>query len=348
MRYDYSKPLTKQQVDVQLLNVSLRPDIGEIAGGIFDAAERCNFNFKEVADFEPRRPDKEQVRLLIIVSDSVFNESLAEKALQNLDHYNCISLVFEYPSETVMYSYEKAVERFKSRSKDRINFLRPVRISNGRYVVPCAKIIDNSICDSVRIKYRAVCLDHAPLQLPKEIHSFFKHASELYRDFVLFHRSASDGYFAIRSPEDPRSFFVTATKTYKDRMDFSRISLVTYFDRSTTRLNYKGAYLPSSDSVEAAIVFQELPQVTTIVHTHASRRFTRNPDFIHKVTVPVAPYGEVRTGELIVDALKNETDGFIIMEDHGEVFAGHSPALVSPTLLKYLKNNPVTTLSNVP
>ena len=67
------------------------------------------------------------------------------------------------------------------------------------------------------------------------------------------------------------------------------------------------------------------------MHTHASARFTRDPQYRQRVLVGVESYGEPRLGVLLDKALGLVDDGFVIMEEHGEVFAADEP-VVSPTL----------------
>lgn len=96
---------------------------------------------------------------------------------------------------------------------------------------------------------------------------------------------------------------------------------------SQNTLKYRGQYLPSSDAVEAAIVMQKCAEVRSLIHTHASETFTRNPLLRYKVLVGRERYGEAPLGLEICRALDTVDDGFVIMEDHGEVFAGGDASL---------------------
>ncbi|MGB5926599.1 MAG: hypothetical protein WBH03_00415, partial [Cyclobacteriaceae bacterium] len=258
-----------------------------------------------------------------------------------LNSYTAVSIAFNYSSLPNMLSHEDMINLYKKLSNDRINFLRPVLQNDDTCKVGYEKIVDNSICDSVRVKYKAECLDNSPVQLPAPIKKYFEECAAAYRDYTLYHRSPSDGYFAIRVPGTNR-FFVTSTKTYKDNLNLERIAEVVSYDPSKNLLKYKGKYMPSSDSVEAAVVFDDLPDINALLHTHASKQFTRNPQFKHKIKMPVASYGEYNTGIMLRDALKNEDDGFIIMEDHGEVFSSSEyevPATVFENLSIYKQLN---------
>ncbi|MFA0964040.1 hypothetical protein AB9P05_19690 [Roseivirga sp. BDSF3-8] len=320
--YDYSRPLRKVEVLVHLLNLDDHSEYEKISNGIQHASEKFGFTYEPISDINEGKIllGEQIVRLLIIVSDKPFTRSVAEFGLTALHTYTAVSIAFNYSSLAEMLSHEEMINLYKRLSNDRINFLRPVQQEDNTYVVGHEKIVDNSICDSVRVKYKAECLDNSPVQLSAPIRKYFENCAAAYRDYVLYHRSPSDGYFAVRVPDTDR-FYVTSTKTYKDNLNIERIAEVVSYDPSKNLLKYRGKFMPSSDSVEAAIVFKDMPEVNSLLHTHASKQFTRNPQFSHKIKMPIASYGEYETGLMLRDALKNESDGFIIMEDHGEVFS---------------------------
>ncbi|MFK5970606.1 MAG: class II aldolase/adducin family protein [Candidatus Marithrix sp.] len=136
----------------------------------------------------------------------------------------------------------------------------------------------------------------------------------------LFHRSSTDGFISLRCSDG--GFFITATKTDKIELDFNRISYVHSYDEESNVLTYSGSYLPSSDSVEASVIYTKMPDINAILHTHASPQFTRNPKFSNKIAVPPMRYGEPELGDRLVEFFKskNTCGDFAIMEDHGELF----------------------------
>lgn len=331
--YDYSCALRPDQVCVCLVDYRNWPTFPALASRIRRASERYGFTFAEVdpeSAFTDEKPGFAH-RLLLVLCDGEFDEQLLQRlCAEALGHYSVISIAFNYPDVEAMLSHAERIEHYKALSEDRINFLRPAAADDGRMVVPDDKIVDNSICDSVRVKYRPANLDRNPVALPFGAAEFFRRASELFGEHRLYHRSPSDGYFAIRA-EDGSGFYITATKTYKDDLDLRRVAFVEHYDERTNTLHYRGSYLPSSDSVEAAVLLSRRPHIKSIVHTHASTRFTRNPQYRQRVLVGVESYGEPRLGVLLDKALGLVDDGFVIMEEHGEVFAADEP-VVSPTL----------------
>ena len=194
-----------------------------------------------------------------MLCDGEFDEQLLQRlCAEALGHYSVISIAFNYPDVEAMLSHAERIEHYKALSEDRINFLRPAAADDGRMVVPDDKIVDNSICDSVRVKYRPANLDRNPVALPFGAAEFFRRASELFGEHRLYHRSPSDGYFAIRA-EDGNDFYITATKTYKDDLDLRRVAFAEHYDERTNTLHYRGSYLPSSDFVEAAVLLSRRP-----------------------------------------------------------------------------------------
>ncbi len=333
--YNYDSALNKDSVIVNLLVLDDYPEINEIKEGILEASQKFRFSFAPIAIEELENVNNETYShsLLLIVSNKPFTEKNADLILSMTQKYSVCSVAFSYSSAAEMLSYHDVIQRYKALSKDKVNFLRPLRVKDGDYRVTVEKIVDNSICDSVRIKYIPKRLD-ADLVLPDEVKEFFLEASRLYTEFKLYHRSASDGYFACRTKSGD-GFYITATKTYKNELDLDRISYVSHYDEENNEITYYGKYLPSSDAVEAAILLQKQPDIITVVHTHSSDRFTRNPDFQHKVLVPISSYGEAALGYLLHEALQKETDGFVIMEDHGEIFCNDALS-ISDALLNQL------------
>jgi hypothetical protein len=326
--YRYDRPLEPDEVCVHLWKHDDWPDFEELCDRISAASRRYGFAFREVgaADLGPAGPCPYVHCLLIVVSSGPFDAAVAGEVLDMIGgRYTNASVAFTYADEAAMLRHRDDVELYKRRSEDRINFLRPVRAPDGSYRVPLAKLADNAVCDSVRIKYRPLRIEER-VDLPVEVQAFFEQASGIFGSEKLFHRSSTDGYFACRD-ETGSGFYITATKTCKVDLLFNRISHVQNYDRASNTLEYSGEFLPSSDSVEAAIVFSDLPGVCSIVHTHASDLFTRNPEYRHKVVVPALPYGEVALGEIIVETLQREEDGFVIMDDHGEIFASGDRSL---------------------
>ncbi|MGE0699428.1 MAG: class II aldolase/adducin family protein [Hyphomicrobiaceae bacterium] len=260
---------------------------------------------------------------LIVRADGPYDEALVGHVAQSLSEgWSTASIAFAYDSEDRMLQAEPAIEGWKRRLSNRLNFLFPDISDDAGWRVSDHKIVDNAVCDTVRVKYRPDRRSPA-VAVPPRARDFFNGASELYRREHLWLRAPSDGYFAVR---DEAGFLVTATFTDKVDLDPSRISLVHGFDRATNILSYSGPFLPSSDAVEAAVLLAARPDIDYLVHTHASRLFTRNPAYRSRVLVPPMPYGEAALGDRLVQALGQVGDGFVVMAEHGDLFAGAGDA----------------------
>lgn len=201
--------------------------------------------------------------------------------------------------------------------------MRPDEVCQNGFVVSDIKLMDNIICDTIRLKYRAICLDDKSLYdtIPQDVQQFFASAAKYYGKYKMYHRSNTDGYFAIRKPE---GVYITATKTPKDEyLDFNRISLIISYDRHQNTIEYIGRYLPSSDAVEAFVVFANNPSLQHIIHTHDSQNFTRNCKNNRFVQVPPMHYGEPELGDLISATYKKTKASVVILQEHGEMFFGN-------------------------
>jgi len=324
MPYVYAHPLKSSEAFV-LVAIADPERRCELPDRLAIQADRYGFSVACVA-FQPGAtpvpPQGSHHSLAILVMDRPLDSSHETLLSSFLMRFSQVSVALAYPSGAEMLASRPAIERMKTGFGDLVNFLRPDRTECGWQIVSDQKIAENSVCDSVRIKYIPNRL-RGPLHLSCREQSYFRHASDLFTRFHLYHRSASDGYFLLRRPE---GFLITATKTYKDRFDPDRIAWVRAYQRQTNTLDYQGAHLPSSDAVEAAVVLQQVPDLGALLHFHASDRWTRNPAFAHLRLVPELPYGEPELGERLAEAIgARHSDGFLIMAEHGEVFWARQP-----------------------
>ncbi len=272
--------------------------------------------------------------LVLVKTDDV--EAAIQRCHQTYPNYNCISIGMVYSTENAMHQAKGTIDRLKQQYGDSVNFLRPDICQSEQWFCSDLKLLDNAICDTIRIKYHPQKMTEKPLGISEEARNYFDSMSKLYTKYHLYHRSASDGFFALRYKD---GILITATKTYKNPLDCERISFIQDYDEKTNVLTYSGQYLPSSDSVEAWVVFKENPDITSIVHTHASERFTRNPKYQHKVVVPKGTYGDPNIGHQINQQVKKYTNDFLILEEHGEYFSfTQEPLQVSNTLENILKS----------
>jgi hypothetical protein len=267
----------------------------------------------------PPVPAGAEMAHLIVVANRAFDEQLVDDVAERLASWTSASIAFAYGTRAAMLAAEPRIEAWKAKAGQRLNFLFPdVVAQDGRWTVSAQKIIDNAVCDTVRVKYQPV-RKSCHIVVPVPVLAYFERASRLYAEERLYLRAPTDGYFAMRSGDE---FYITATFTNKIQLDPVRISVVHGYDRVTGKLVYSGRYLPSSDAVEAAILLSRRTDYDYLLHTHASRLFTRNPAFRYRALVPPMAYGEPELGDALVAALARIPDGFVIMAEHGDLFAG--------------------------
>lgn len=336
--FQYDRPLNSNEV---LVALSEDTDLAEYAGlleSIDNAGRQYGFQTFALADLESSGRDLGGVLVKHLIA--VLNEPNLQAAVEviepHLANFDTVTLATCYWSNDEFEDAAMIVEALKEKFCNRVNFLLPAFVGKRCAWLPSfEKLVDNAICDTVRVKYEAMHVSADISDMVSEYSQFFEAASRLYRERGLYHRSSSDGFFAIRCFGGP-GFLVTATKTDKCALDLRRISWVHDYNATTNRLRYSGAYLPSSDSVEAATVFEALPDVRAIIHTHASRLFTRNREFASRVLVPPARYGELALGRQVVSALQKQgMNDFIIMDDHGEVFVSTEEARLEEHIKKF-------------
>jgi Class II Aldolase and Adducin N-terminal domain len=316
--HDYSRPLRPDEVVVCVVDPNRRfPSLHE---DVSVAGERYCFSVLHVEDqTTPLNLGGRLVRHAIIVDGLDDPRAAYDRHSEFLKAFSSATLAVSYSSVAAFLGSSDEVERLKAETGGRVNFLRP-SAESGQYRPALAKLVDNSVCDSVRIKYRPKRRSGDLTSLLGQEHlEFFRQCSRLYREHAMYHRAPTDGFFSVRLSGS--SFFITATKTNKAGFDPRRISLVHRYDPETNELEYSGAFLPSSDSVEASLLFTNVPWIGAVLHSHASERFTRNPRYAHKVAVPPMSYGDAELGRRLVDYLKPRPGhDFLIMEDHGELF----------------------------
>jgi len=320
LTHDYSSTLRKEEVLVVLLDKShfyqtLKEDMTLFS-------EKYRFTLHTLCSEDDHIEGKKsdfKIKHLIYISDKMDDYHLEEKFSKFCSHFNSMTICFSYSS---FLSFEKSrdkIEEYKVKYGNTVNFLRPDDTSEP--IKPNhVKILDNSVCDTVRIKYIAKNISKN-LNIPDGIIDFFKKCSLLYEEENLFHRASSDGFFAFKFNSD---IYITSTKTNKINLNLDRISAIHSYDPKLNIIEYSGLYIPSSDSVEACTIFEKLPELTTIIHTHASEKITRNNSLKKYIIAPPLPYGERKLGLIISENLRNMTDHkWGILEDHGEIFTSN-------------------------
>ena len=314
---DYSCKPDKENVVVGFYNDSGLEYYDQIAEDMHLAAEKYGVQLKEnLSEFAPFTGCL--VKHAIVLTNTQNPIEASQQYEHLLTWYNSMSLAIHYPSYEAMLSWRSTVEALKIKYKGKINYLRPDMCINETWVGSRQKVLDNLICDTIRVKYNPVKDSSFQMNLDIQIKNFFADMSRIYTDYNLYHRSPTDGFLSLRHG---MGFYITATKTDKSNLDLDRISYVHHFDEASNTIFYSGNFLPSSDVVEAALVYRDNPSITALIHTHASDLYTRNPDFKTKVKVGRGSYGVPELGRQINQVIHEHYNDFIILEEHGEVFA---------------------------
>lgn len=253
---------------------------------------------------------------------------LLSKIKSNFNSHISASIAFSYHSSNDSLEYTNAIEDAKKQYGDCLNIMRPDFYFNTYWTVSNMKLIDNVICDTMRVKFSVNCHSTEIIwnKLTDLEKAFFLESSNLYHDYKMYHRSPSDGYFALKSKT---GFYITCTKTIKNNeFNSQRIAEISNYDETNNCIDYIGKFLPSSDSVEAAILFKHIPNLHSIIHTHDSIRFTRNPKMMKLNMVEQLPYGEKELGYSLLEKSKENNSNLIIMREHGEIFLGRDHSAV--------------------
>jgi hypothetical protein len=320
MKHNYS---TKPEPSTVLVRVV---DMADLTGRepLFSLISRAGrlFGFSvETTNLAASAPSERFVmRHVLVRAPGGFDQELVIRvAAAAAKWQSSASIAFEYVDESDMFTAEPHINKLKYELGDSINFLRPDSFSKLGARVSDQKLSDNAVCDSVRIKFTPNCLDEHPFlpKLSNDELEFFSACVDVYKRRKLYLRGPSDGYFAYRREN---GFLITATKTRKDESVANRVVFVADYSEVSGIVSYCGAYLPSSDSVEAAVFFEQRPDVVGILHSHASRLLTRNSAYASKIAVARMPYGEPALGYALARELDRYPDGLLIMEEHGEIF----------------------------
>ncbi|KDM90561.1 hypothetical protein [Photobacterium galatheae] len=322
--HDFSKPISGSTVTVCLVDEFRDEFLLSGAKNVADKYDITLLILDSVNDIDNVSINTEIVHFIFRLKSS-FSQDIISSILFTLPTaYKSISVAFSYEDESHAACYQDLIEKEKvirEASLDCFNIMRPDTYYQGHFTVSPLKLVDNIICDTIRVKYTPVCISSESVAdtLPDEVKKFFYRAAELYDSYNMFHRSYTDGYFSIKFEG---VVYITATKTRKDKnLSLDRVSVIHSYCQRDNLLHYSGAFVPSSDSVEAMIVYQNSNAVE-LIHTHDSRRFTRNPNATMFPRIEPIEYGTVELGYKIVESISDNESNLIIMEEHGEVFIG--------------------------
>ena len=180
MHYDYSWALLRDEVVVHLVDeLCLYPDL---ADSIAKASKRYGFQFESGACTlqAPVNRNKAVVLRHLIIIDGIDNpEFVTNKYSDLVQKCTSATIAVSYSSKSTFFRATQDVERLKLQYEGKINYLLP-SLFEEKYIPAKQKLIDNSICDSVRIKYVPKKTDElTEADIPTNIKNFFLIASML-------------------------------------------------------------------------------------------------------------------------------------------------------------------------
>ena len=315
--YTYARKLRADEASVRLDVHDRRGLRGDLLAQADAAGRRYGF----VVNTPPTRPG---LRHLMLVWDGPLDHALLRAAQARLGRdVDTISAAFAYPDQAAALAAVPSIDEVKARTQDRLNIIRPDRHTTEGVFVSNYKLLQTMIAETVRVRYQPQRLAAAlPRGLGETVLPFFHAASDRIAGHEMWSRGPHDGCVAVRCDD---GVVVTATQTSKAPLQSGRLTLVHHYDEVSNTITYSGPALPSADCVELMVLAGRRPDLRAFVHTHASRLITRNPRFTGGVRVGVRVSGEPALGHELAEVIPAGTDTLVVLEEHGELFAGASP-----------------------
>ncbi|MEO1258461.1 MAG: class II aldolase/adducin family protein [Bacteroidota bacterium] len=195
--------------------------------------------------------------------------------------------------------------------------------------------------DEGYIKFKADWKKTNPLPFNK-IAALNKWRQEMYRHQLIGAYENGIGFGNISQRWSLGSHFVisgSATGNFPE-LNEMHYSLVTGFDLNKNTLSCEGPLVASSESMSHAVIYQECPTVTGVIHVHHLALWKK---LLHQIptTDKSATYGSPEMANSIIDLLDTtnlKEQKIFVMEGHQEgVFAfGENLEEAATVILKYL------------
>ncbi len=197
-------------------------------------------------------------------------------------------------------------------------------------VVTAADILDNIVCETIRLKYKATRdMTHGAadrLERAKtDTESLIREIASIFHSFNLYHRDARDGAILIRHSKD---ILVSQTLSIKPILHPKDFSLITYADPERNEVRFAGQRLPSSDAPELLELMrlmenagQPLPKL--VIHFHHPT-YTRSGQFTEHETNEEIEYGVFTSGHAILEELQVKDSNWLLLKNHGFLWMGNT------------------------
>lgn len=203
-------------------------------------------------------------------------------------------------------------------------------------MAPISKIVDSYRARFEKVKFQMVQLPKSAQLSTQLIDMRHRHLDALQSLGKQFEDEGLNfgvnGCFSVREGD---WMLITTTGSSLATLSPSDLSLVAIKQSHDRKLvHWYGDHAPSSETPLHLELYQRMPSVECIAHTHA-REITYNTDYAHLKTQEYIPYGEFDNTEELIALI--EEHGFGIMRLHGEVAVGGTPERVYETIKSYLK-----------
>jgi len=135
-------------------------------------------------------------------------------------------------------------------------------------------------------------------------------------------------------------FLVTGTQTGgKQALNMQGVAWVTECDSASNRVSSRGPARPSSESLTHAQVYQELPEVSFVIHVHSPLIWRQTETLALPATPPQAAYGTPEMAQEVRHLLEDENcreQGVFSMGGHedGITVFGETPESTGLRLLR--------------
>lgn len=220
----------------------------------------------------------------------------------------------------------------------------------GARTVSKADIVDNLVCETIRLKYMAEkdTSDEAEAALTigqSEAIDDVYDLSRIYDEYGLWHRSTTDGAFMVHTSQ---GWLTTQTKTDKTMAGIGNMSLVRDYSPLHNSVAYVGDKLPSSDVPEFLVagdymreVMRRHKDIKLVAHFHHNPT-TRSNAFPEIRTAKNIEYGVFESGPEIIQQWRKRINQYgMILKEHGVLWVGSTTQELEDFVRNYLKVKPI-------
>lgn len=301
-----------------------------IRPALVNVKSRYNINFTQL---EPGDIPHVENNYVLYGPTNILNLSEKEKNyLSELSKVSFVNVVSAYELENEgddTESYKLNQDKIPLISKELgVNVIYPDNLLRDVRTVDSNDVMDNIICETIRIKYNPIVDESVSnlefVNIKNRVQNEIDQISGIYKKYKLWHRAPTDGAILII---DSGNILISQTKTNKVKLNIKDFSLITGFDVSKNVLTYIGERLPSSDGPEF-ITFLDMIKSDNqspryIFHFHKNE-IIRAERFEKALTKSKIEYGRFESGVKMFDEIGNVHNNYLLLREHGIVWWGDS------------------------